>query len=341
MTDIKSASRNKGVPVTTLCQALMLPRASFYRRNINKPASTKVASAPVNSLSDEQRQTIMDLLHSERFVDCTPYQVYYTLLDEGQYYGSISTFYRLLAEQGETKPRREQRSHRDAIKPELMATAPNQVWSWDITKLLSVDRLVYYYLYVIMDIFSRYVVGWLIADRECQLLARELIQITTLKQGIQPNQLTLHADNGPSMTSHTVAQLLGHLGVLKTHNRPYTSNDNPFSESQFKTLKYCPQFPRKFNSIEHAEEFCQTFFNWYNKEHYHSGVLWLNPQTVHYGNAENILQKRHQTLLNAFDENPAKFNRRKPIMKKLQPVYINPPEINNSKLTLQQEAIMA
>lgn len=297
--------------------------------------------APVNALPEAQRQTMLDILHSERFIDCTPYQIYYTLLDEGKYHGSIRSYYRLLAENGENQERRLQRSHRDAIKPELMACKPNQVWSWDITKLLSIKRLTYYHLYVIIDIFSRYVVGWMIADRECQLLARELLHKSILKQGVQRDQLTVHSDNGPSMSSHTVAQLLEHLGVLKTHNRPYTSNDNPFSESQFKTMKYCPQFPQRFESIEQAEAFCQGFFQWYNHEHYHSGILWLTPDTVHRGKDNEVLEKRHQVLLNAFQNNPERFKHRKPKQKKLMPVYINPPQNEVQNQTLQQGMNMA
>ncbi len=341
MASIAASKQAQGVPVSLLCQALALSRASYYRRNStgsHKQPEHQVS--PRNALSDEDRKTILDLLHSERFVDSTPYQAYYTLLDEGHYYGSIRTFYRLLAEEGETQERRNLRKHRDAVKPELMATAPNQVWSWDIAKLRSAHRLTYYHLYVIIDIFSRHVVGWMIADRECQLLARELIHKSLLRQGIQPNQLTIHSDNGPSMTSHTVAELLEHLGVLKTHNRPYTSNDNPFSESQFKTLKYCPQFPIQFDSLEESEAFCKEFFKWYNELHYHSGILWLTPHTVHYGQAEEVLNKRHQTLLNAFREMPVRFNNKMPLRKELKPVFINPPKNFSNIDTLQEEKIM-
>jgi putative transposase len=318
-----------------------LPRATYYRHQCESSAKVKNTQSSANGLSDALRQKILDVLHSERFVDCTPYQVYFTLLDEGLYYASIRTFYRLLEKNGETQDRRHQRSHRDVIKPELMATAQNQVWSWDITKFLGVQRLVYYHLYVIIDIFSRYVVGWLIADRECQLLARELIQKSTLRQGIQPDQLTIHSDNGPSMTSHTVAELLEHLGVLKTHNRPYTSNDNPFSESHFKTLKYCPSFPNRFESIEQAEQFCQKFFTWYNMQHYHSGILWLTPESVHYGQSDAVLKKRHEVILTAYQVNPLRFNKRTPTMKKLQPVFINPPQNIESNIYLHKEESMA
>lgn len=341
MDNIKRMKKTKSVPVATLCNELQISRATYYRNLIEGSQDTSKSASPANALPGNLRKTILDHLHSERFVDCTPYQAYYTLLDEGQYYASIRTFYRLLSEQNETQDRRNQRSHRDAIKPELMAAAENQVWSWDISKLLSQQRLVYYHLYVIIDIFSRYVVGWLIADRECQLLARELIQKTALKHGIQPGQLTIHSDNGPSMTSHTVAQLLEHLGVLKTHNRPYTSNDNPFSESHFKTLKYCPQFPGRFESIKQAEKYCQEFFTWYNQEHYHSGIQWLKPKSVHYGMAGEVLKHRHQVLLDAYNENPVRFNNRTPTLRELKPVYINPPEESTVEKYLQGEKIMA
>jgi transposase InsO family protein len=270
---------------------------------------------------------VLDLLHSERFIDKTPYDAYYELIDKGEYHCSPRTMYRILAEHGESKDRRVQRHRRDAVKPELMATRPNEVWSWDITKLLGSQKWVYYHLYVIMDIFSRYVVGWLIADAQSQELARKLIQESALKQGVQPGQLILHADNGPSMTSHTVSQLLEHLGIAKTHNRPYTSNDNPFSESQFKTLKYRPEFPVRFESLNHAEAFCQQFFTWYNNEHYHSGIAWLTPETAHYQQDKAVLEQRHAVLLRAYFDNPGRFNNKQPQLKKLpQAVYINPPK---------------
>lgn len=324
MKDIAHIAQQHGVPIDGLCQALTIPRASYYRhqQSTDKPKSPAV---PPNKLSASEVDQVLDLLHSEQFIDKTPYDVYYHYLDKGQYYCSVKTMYRLLAERGETQPRRAQRNHRNAIKPELVADQPNQVWSWDITKLLSIHRLVYYYLYVILDIYSRYVVGWLIADRECQHLAHQLIHQSALKQGIQAGQLTLHADNGASMKSHTVAELLEHLGILKTHNRPYTSNDNPFSEAQFKTMKYCPAFPIRFESLTHGEAFCQPFFKWYNQEHYHSGIAWLTPQCVHHGQAELILAKRHQSLLQAYAEKPCRFAR-KPVLATVKPAYINPPQ---------------
>ena len=236
MNTVSRTGQEKCIPVDMLCATLSIPRATYYRhlKNIKSSQNESLARpTPVNALNKQEKQDVLDLLHSERFIDKTPYDVYYELIDKGKYYCSPRTMYRILAEQDESKDRRLQRNHHDAVKPELMATRPNEVWSWDITKLLGPRKWVYYHLYVIMDIFSRYVVGWLIADAESQDLARKLIQESALKQGIQPNQLILHADNGASMTSHTVSQLLEHLGVAKTHNRPYTSNDNPFSNLFF------------------------------------------------------------------------------------------------------------
>lgn len=333
MSKIKQVSEEKDVAMAALCDNLQISRATLYRNTGDdlQPKAANLAVAPHNAITAAERQEILDILHSKRFIDSTPYDVFYTLLDEGQYIASIRTMYRVLFEVGESKDRRNQRNHRDAVKPELIATAPNEVWSWDITKLLSVNRLEYFHLYVILDIFSRYVAGWMIADRECQHLAKTLIQKTTLKHGIQAGQLTIHSDNGPSMTSHTVSQLLEKIGVLKTHNRPYTSNDNPFSESQFKTLKYCPQFPERFESLAHAEKFCKEFFEWYNNMHYHSGILFLKPFAVHSGKADEILKNRHAVLLREFDKNPARFNKKIPALKKLEPVYINPPKITEEK----------
>jgi putative transposase len=324
---VNQTSQKIGVAVHSLCEALHVPRATYYRRQgSNNAITTTDKQTPKNALSCEEKQQVLDLLHSERFVDKTPYDVFNTLIDEGTYHCSPRTMYRVLKQQDETTDRRQQRSHRDAVKPELIATRPNEVWSWDITKLMGPQKWVYYHLYVIMDIYSRYVVGWMIADRESQTLASRLIQQTALKQGIQPQQLTLHADRGASMTSHTVAQLLVFLGIAKTHSRPYTSDDNPFSEAQFKTLKYHPAFPSRFDSLEHAESFCQEYFNWYNQEHYHAGILWLTPQVVHYGEAATILKDRHDVFMQAYHRNPARFNQ-VPRLKHLpDAVYINPPQ---------------
>jgi putative transposase len=334
MTYIKQVSEEKDIALAVLCDSLRISRSTLYR--IFAKGSRDSIITPTkkshNALNSEEKQQILDILHSERFADATPYEVFYTLLDEDQQYiASIRTMYRILLEAGESSERRNVHNHRDAVKPELIATAQNEVWSWDITKLCGYKRFMYFHLYVILDIYSRYVVGWMIADRECQYLAKSLIEATTKKHGILPHQLTIHSDNGPSMTSQTVSQLLEKIGVLKTHNRPYTSNDNPFSESHFKTLKYWPEFPDRFESIEQAEKFCRNFFDWYNSMHYHSGILFLRPSTVHYGLADVILKERHCILMDAYEKNPARFNYKIPVLKKLRPVYINPPNMKSEK----------
>ena len=329
MNNIKQLNKQYAIPISRLCGAVDIPRCDFYRAKINITSTKqiKVNKLPANKLKTDDSRNILDLLHSEEFVDTTPYHVFYTMLDKGLYYCSIRTMYRLLKARSETQERRRHRRHRDAVKPELVATRHNEVWSWDITKLLSTRRLVYYYLYVVLDIYSRYVVGWMLAEKECKHFARKLIQTTALKQGIQRGQLTLHSDNGSSMRSGTVSELLEYIGIIKSHNRPYTSNDNPFSESQFKTLKYCPQFPERFENIKTAEAFCQRFFDWYNCKHYHSGIQYLRPHDVHYGNAKAVLKRRHNTLLDAYYANPLRFNNKVPKERVLMPVYINPPNI--------------
>jgi transposase InsO family protein len=328
MNIITQINQQQDIAIDALCDAVAIPRATYYRNQQGEEKNiSTIAITPKNSLRDGEKQAILNLLHSERFVDKTPYQVFNTLLDEGKYHCSPRTMYRLLESQAESGERRVQRNHRDAIKPELIAVRPNEVWSWDITKLLSPKKWVYFYLYVILDIYSRYVVGWLIADCESKELARQLIEESALKNGIQRDQLTLHSDNGPSMVSHTVAQLLDDLGITKTHNRPYTSNDNPFSESQFKTLKYCAEFPGQFSDLNSSELFCKQFFSWYNNDHYHSGIAWLTPKSVHYGHGADVLEKRHQAMLKAYFENPARFNNKIPMLKQLPAaVYINPPQ---------------
>jgi putative transposase len=235
-------------------------------------------------------------LHSARFVDSAPRQVYASLLDEGHYLCSWRTMYRILAEHGETQERRNQLLHPAYAKPELLATAPNQLWSWDITKLLGPAKWTYFYLYVILDVFSRYVVGWLVAERETASLAETLIAKTCAKQAIRRDQLTLHADRGSSMRSKPVALLLSDLGVTKTHTRPYTSNDNPYSEAHFKTLKYRPDYPARFGSLCDARGWSQDFFAWYNNDHYHTGLHLMTPAMVHYGLADTIRDQRNQVL---------------------------------------------
>jgi putative transposase len=266
------------------------------------------------------------MLNSERFVDQAPAQVHTRLLDEGVYHCSTRTMYRILEEAQEVRERRNLLRHPPYHKPELLATGPNQVWSWDITLLLGPGKGSRFHLYVLLDIFSRYVVGWLLAERECAHLAARLIRETCAKQEVQADQLTIHSDRGPSMKSQTVAQLLAALGIIKSQSRPHVSNDNPFSESQFKTLKYRPEFPERFVSYDEARAFCVAFFAWYNDEHYHSGLNMLTPASVHFGLAGPILAQRGLTLQAAYAAHPERFVHGQPKPKTVpEKVWINPP----------------
>jgi len=315
------------IGVAPACKALGVVRATWYRRQQSGDSCPKPRPTPERALTPEERQAVLDTLHSPRFADQSPAEVYATLLDEGTYLCSVSTMYRLLRACQEVRERREQLRHPNYAKPELLATTPNQVWSWDITRLLGPQKWTYYYLYVIMDIFSRYVVGWMIAHRESAPLAERLIRETIAKQNIVPSQLTVHADRGSSMTSKSVAFLLADLGVTKTHSRPYTSNDNPFSEAQFKTLKYRPEFPDRFGSIEDARAFCQVFFRWYNTEHHHSGIGLLTPEAVHTGRAQEVIEARQSTLLAAYERHPDRFVRKLPQPPDLpEAAWINRPD---------------
>ncbi len=310
------------------CRALGIPRASFYRRLDEKkqPSPPAPRPTPVRALAPPEREAVLEQLHRERFQDTPPAQVYATLLDEGTYLCSIRTMYRLLDQHDEVRERRNQLAHPSYRKPELLATGPNQVWSWDITKLRGPAQWTYFCLYVILDIFSRYVVGWMVAHRESAKLAKHLIGETCRKQSIAREQLIIHADNGSAMRSKPVAFLLGDLGVTKSHSRPYVSNDNPFSESQFKTMKYRPEFPDRFGSIEDARGFCQAFFRWYNTEHHHGGIGLLTPETLHYGRAEKVIQRRQEVLSQAYERNPERFVRAHPKPPdKPTAVWINPP----------------
>jgi putative transposase len=323
------------VGAAAACQALGLPRATFYRRQKNvAPADHGLAEPTVRTrrspraLSAEEQRAVLDVLHEPRFVDRAPPAIYAQLLDENRYLCSIRTMYRLLSANGEARERRDQLRRPQYAKPELLATAPNQVWSWDITKLRGPEKWTYYYLYVILDIYSRYVVGWMVAARESEDLARRLILDTCDKQNI--DQLTLHSDRGPSMKSHSVAQLLATLGVTKSHSRPHVSNDNPFSESHFKTLKYHPDFPDRFHSQDHARDYCRVFFPWYNAEHFHSGLALLTPATIHYRQAAQILTQRQATLTAAYGLHPERFVHGKPqIDQPPSAVWINPPATAN------------
>jgi putative transposase len=300
------------VGIVAACLALNVSRASLYRRRRRSVQAAHRYPTPRRALSAAERQLVCDVLHEERFVDKAPAQVYAALLDEDVYHCSVRTMYRILASRREVRERRNQLRRPHYQKPELLATGPNQVWSWDITKLLGPVKWTYYYLYVILDIFSRYVVGWMLALQEAARLAKRLIAESCAKQGIVPGQLTIHADRGPSMHSQGVAMLLGSLGITKTHSRPHVSNDNPYSEAQFKTLKYCPEFPERFGSPEDARRFCHAFFRYYNHEHRHSGIALMTPYAVHHGLAPRITAARQQTLLAAYERHPERFVRTPP-----------------------------
>jgi putative transposase len=296
------------VSIKAACKAMGVSRATYYRYKAPKPELPKKPKRPHRrALSPAERQAVLDMLHSARFIDKSPAEAYATLLDEGKYMCSIRTIYRILAKAGEVRERRRQAKHPEYKAPELLATAPNQVWSWDITKLKGPSKWQYYTLYVIMDIYSRYIVGWMIADRESASLASRLIYETCRKQGIQENQLTIHADRGSSMKSKPVALLMANLGITKSHSRPHVSDDNPYSESQFKTLKYCPTFPERFGSIEDARTFCLGFFDWYNNEHRHWGIGLMAPEIVHHGKAAQITALRQTVLSKAFSLHPERF----------------------------------
>ena len=314
------------------CEALGVARSTLYRWRRPVTSRPKRRPRPHRALDETEREQVLGALHSARFVDKAPAAVWATLLDQGIYYCSVRTMYRVLAEHEEVRERRNQLRHPNYRKPELLAEAPNQVWSWDITKLRGPVKWTYYYLYVILDIFSRYVTGWMLAHRESAELARRLIAESCRKQDIEPGQLTIHADRGSSMRSKSVALLLADLGVTKTHSRPHVSNDNPYSESQFKTLKYCPQFPRRFGSIEDARLFSRNFFDYYNLEHRHSGIGLMTPAVVHQGRAEQLNAARRHTLLAAHRAHPERFVRGKPQPPVLpSQAWINPPPEKNTR----------
>ena len=311
---------------SALCHSVGLARASFYRRR-RRPVPPAPSRAPSpRALATNERQAILDTLHSERFVDQSPAEVHATLLEEQRYLGSVRTMYRVLAEADEVRERRAQARHPAYVKPELVATAPNQVWSWDITKLKGPIPSLYYSLYVILDLFSRYVVGWMVAFTERARLAERLIAATCLKQSIGPQQLTIHADRGAPMRSKLVAELFADLTIGASHSRPRVSNDNPFSEAQFRTFKYRPEFPARFGSLEHARAISHDLFTWYNDAHHHSGLSYLTPAAVHYGRAPAILTLRHRTRLAAYAAHPERFVSGPPRPETLPTaVWINPP----------------
>jgi putative transposase len=296
------------------CRALAVPRSALYRRRGRRTSLELVRrrATPVRALTLAERELLLDVFHEDRFVDKAPAEVYATLLDEQRYLGSERTMYRILAAHGEIRERRNQLIHPVYAKPELLATGPNQVWSWDITKLLGPEKWTYFYLYVVIDIFSRYVVGWMVADRENAAHAQHLIAETCAKYDIQPDTLTLHQDRGSPMKAKAFAQTLADLGVTKTHSRPHVSDDNPFSEAQFKTLKYRPDYPGRFGDQPKAVFYCDHFFDWYNNEHRHEALQLLTPADVHFGRAPAILAARQQVLDGAYACHPERFVRRPP-----------------------------
>ena len=311
------------------CTAVGLSRSTFYRLNSEPRACPDKGprTAPHRALSVEDKFQVVQVLHDDRFIDKAPGEIYAALLDEGHYLCSIRTMYRILKEMDEVRERRNILRHPKYKKPELLAVAPNQVWSWDITKLKGPVKWTYYYLYVILDIYSRHAVGWMIAGRESAELAKHLIGETCSRQGINKEELIIHSDRGSAMTSKAVALLMADLGVTKSLNRPHVSNDNPYSESQFKTLKYQPGFPERFGCIEDARAHCQRFFDWYNNEHYHSGIALMTPSTVHYGLAEDRNRCRQDILSMAYEKHPERFVRGRPRVLTLpKAAWINPPK---------------
>jgi putative transposase len=333
VTDEAIATLAPRIGTRAACAAAGVPQASWYRRHRASPAPARHAPVPhrdraqPRALSPAERAAILAALHADRFADAAPAEVWATLLDEGTYLGSLSTFYRLLRAAGESRDRRAQATHPAAVKPELIATGPNQVWSRDITKLHGPAKWTYYYLYVIMDIYSRYAVGWMLATRESAVLAEKLIAATAAKQRISRGQLTLHADRGSSMTSKPVAFLLADLGVIQSHSRPHVSNDNPYSQAQFKSLKYRPGFPARFGSIEAARAHCQAFFPWYNTQHRHSGLGLHTAADVHHGRATAVRASRARVLTAAYQQHPERFVSKPPTPPALPATsWINPPE---------------
>lgn len=312
--------------IAPTCAALGLPRATYYRRQ--RPQSAPLSRRPSpRALSPGERGAVLAVLHEPRFVDLAPAEVYATLLDAGEYLCSERTMYRVLAAHQEVRERRAQLRHPHYRAPELLARRPNELWSWDITKLLGPAKWTYFYLYVMLDVFSRYVVGWMVAPRESATLAERFIHETCARQEIGRDQLTIHADRGSSMTSKPVAFLLADLGVTKTHSRPHVSNDNPFSEAQFKTLKYRPDFPERFGAVQDARAHCHVFFPWYNTEHRHSGLGLLTPHDVHFGLAAHRVADRAAVLATAYAAHPERFPAGHPTPAAVPTeVWINPPK---------------
>jgi putative transposase len=324
------------VGVAEACRVLGVPRSSVYRAR-QRQTTPRPRPTPERALSVEEKADVRAILNSERFCDAAPREVYATLLDEGVYYCHWRTMYRILEEHDEVQERRQQGHHTPSNKPELHAQVPNQVWSWDITQLKGPGRQ-FYYLYTIIDIFSRYVTGWMLAGKESGELADKLISETCAKQEIARDQLVLHSDRGGAMRSKTVAELLRELGVTKSHSRPATPTDNPYSEAQFKTLKYQMDYPERFAGFHDARAWLRAFFAWYNGEHHHSGLGLLTPETVHYGQAESVLEQRQEVLARAYAAHPERFVGGRPTPPQVpKEVWINQPQVNHEESTSSVE----
>jgi len=314
--------------VRRACQALGVSHQALYRSRRTGPVRARAKDTPGRrrALNSEEKAEVRNTLNSERFADQAPREIYASLLDEGTYLCSVSSMYRILRENQEVCERRNQLRHPAFAKPELLATGPNQIWTWDITKLLGPVKWTYFYLYVLLDLFSRFVVGWLIAPRESTELAEVLIAETCTRQAILPQQLTLHADRGAAMVAKPLAALLADLGVSESHSRPHVSNDNPFSEAQFKTMKYQPTYPRRFGSLPDARSWAHVFFPWYNFEHHPSGLGLMTPAAVHFGQAAQLWQNRQAVLQQAYAIHPRRFVKGLPKPPTLPTaVWINPP----------------
>jgi putative transposase len=319
----------KRVGIARACEALGVPRSSYYRAHRAAEQVKPPRQPSPRALSAEERTQVRETLNSPRFEEHAPRYVWATLLDEGVYLASWRTMYRILHEHGEVRERRDQLMRPAYEKPELLAEAPNQLWSWDITKLKGPVKWTYFYLYVILDVFSRYVVGWMVAPRESAALARELVEESCQRQGVGLHELTLHADRGSAMTAKSLALLMADLGITRSHSRPHVSDDNPFSEAQFKTMKYRPNYPKRFGSLADARTWANAFFQWYNHEHYHSGIGLLRPAQVHYGQGEEVRANRLNVLMVAQQAHPERFVRGYPVVPALPSgVWINQPKTN-------------
>lgn len=318
------------VGASAACRVLGVPSTTYYRHKrplqVGKIKSIQTCRVPGRGLTQDEQQKVISDLNSDRFKDMAPPQVYSTLLDEGVFHCSLSTMYRLLRKRGEINERRKLRTHVPAQRPELLATGPNQVWSWDITKLKGPRSWTYFHLFVVIDVFSRFVVGWCISKKSNALIAEAMLQDAIVREKVKPGELTIHADNGGEMTSITVAELLTDLGVVKSHSRPHTSNDNPFSESHFKTMKYRPEIPARFGSDEEARSIFRQLIHWYNQVHRHSGLAMLTPATVHAGNAQEVTRARAEVLSAAYSAHPERFVNKPPVpAAPPTEVWINPP----------------